>query len=183
MNRKFQDELFDADDDPYHEEICNYLSDQTGFCIESYEIELPEPDPELKKATSKTSAIIQSTDFKPRQMAYIVTLDGTRSENRICTLQECIVMSAGRRYVKTMPDANSRANKKFENLTGTAVYLSIVTSISGNAEMLVPTREQAEAYIEKRENRLYIRNKLLDGEFINSLTEKQLKELRAVITA
>ena len=32
MNRKFQDELFDADDDPYHEEICNYLSDQTGVC-------------------------------------------------------------------------------------------------------------------------------------------------------
>ena len=116
-------------------------------------------------------------------MAYIVTLDGTRSENRICTLQECIVMSAGRRYVKTMPDANSRANKKFENLTGTDEYLSIVTSISGNAEMLFPTREQAEAYIEKRENRLYIRNKLLDGEFVNSLTEKQLKELRAVITA
>lgn len=63
---EFPDELFDAND-PYHEEICDYLSDQTGFCIELYEIEMPEPEPELEKVKSKTSTIIQSMDFKPRQ--------------------------------------------------------------------------------------------------------------------
>mgnify|MGYP004476284281 CR=1 FL=1 len=68
--------------------------------------------------------MVSVKDFKPGQTAYILTRKRGRTQEHF--VSQCIVVSVGRKYVKTAKQESSSITSDFYNVRGDDDYLSEV---------------------------------------------------------
>lgn len=123
--------------------------------------------------------MVSVKDFKPGQTAYILTRKRGRTQERF--VSQCIVVSVGRKYVKTVKQESSNITSDFYNLRGDDDYLSEV-DYCNTGRRLFPTQQAAIEDIEKDMLKNWI-SKATNYSRIDSYTVQQLRQVKEILEA
>lgn len=116
-------------------------------------------------------------DFKPGQTAYILTRKRGRTQEHF--VSQCIVVSVGRKYVKTAKQESSSITSDFYNLRGDDDYLSEV-DYCNTGRRLFPTQQAAIEDIEKDMLKDWI-SKATQHSSMEKYTVQQLREVKEIL--
>lgn len=117
-------------------------------------------------------------NFKPGQTAYILTRKRGRTQEHF--VSQCVVVSVGRKYVKTAKQESSSITSDFYNLRGDDDYLSEACGVS--ERRLFPTQQAALEDIEKDMLKDWI-SKAAQYSSMEKYTVQQLREVKEILEA
>ena len=123
--------------------------------------------------------MVSVKDFKPGQTAYILTRKRGRTQEHF--VSQCIVVSVGRKYVKTAKQESSSITSDFYNLRGDDDYLSEV-DYCNTGRRLFPTQQAAIEDIEKDILKDWI-SKATQHSSMEKYTVQQLREVKEILEA
>lgn len=121
--------------------------------------------------------MVSVKDFKPGQTAYILTRKRGRTQEHF--VSQCIVVSVGRKYVKTVKQESSNITSDFYNLRGNDDYLSEV-DYCNTGRRLFPTQQAAIEDIEKDMLKDWI-SKATQHSSMEKYTVQQLREVKEIL--
>ena len=122
--------------------------------------------------------MVSVKDFKPGQTAYILTRKRGRTQEHF--VSQCVVVSVGRKYVKTAKQESSSITSDFYNLRGDDDYLSEAYGVS--ERRLFPTQQAALEDIEKDMLKDWI-SKATQYSSMEKYTVQQLREVKEILEA
>lgn len=117
-------------------------------------------------------------DFKQGQPAYILTIGRGRTPN--VSIEKCVVVSVGRKYVRVGKSLEDRFLTEYCNLRGYDDYYS-PKETWGDTKRLFPTQQQAAESVEKDELKQTIR-KRISNQRLEMLTLEQLQKIHDILT-
>ncbi|QUO22941.1 hypothetical protein KFE18_05025 [Clostridiaceae bacterium Marseille-Q4143] len=123
--------------------------------------------------------MVSVKDFKPGQTAYILTRKRGRTQEHF--VSQCIVVSVGRKYVKTAKQESDSITSDFYNLRGDDDYLS-ETDYYNTGRRLFPTQQAAIEDIEKDMLKDWI-SKATQHSSMEKYTVQQLREVKKILEA
>ena len=121
--------------------------------------------------------MVSVKDFKPGQTAYILTRKRGRTQEHF--VSQCIVVSVGRKYVKSVKQESSNITSDFYNLRGNDDYLSEV-DYCNTGRRLFPTQQAAIEDIEKDMLKDWI-SKATQHSSMEKYTVQQLREVKEIL--
>ena len=121
--------------------------------------------------------MVSVKDFKPGQTAYILTRKRGRTQEHF--VSQCVVVSVGRKYVKTVKQESSNITSEFYNLRGNDDYLSEV-DYCNTGRRLFPTQQAAIEDIEKDMLKDWI-SKATQHSSMEKYTVQQLREVKEIL--
>lgn len=123
--------------------------------------------------------MVSVKDFKPGQTAYILTRKRGRTQEHF--VSQCIVVSVGRKYVKTVKQESSNITSDFYNLRGNDDYLS-EADYCNTGRRLFPTQQAAIEDIEKDMLKDWI-SKATQHSSMEKYTVQQLRQVKEILEA
>ena len=121
--------------------------------------------------------MVSVKDFKPGQIAYILTRKRGRTQEHF--VSQCVVVSVGRKYVKTGKQESDRFTSDFYNVRGDDDYLS-ETNYYNTGRRLFPTQQAAIEDIEKDMLKDWI-SKATQHSSMEKYTVQQLREVKEIL--
>lgn len=121
--------------------------------------------------------MVSAKDFKPGQTAYILTRKRGRMQEHF--VSQCVVVSVGRKYVKTAKQESSSITSDFYNLRGDDNYLSEV-DYCNTRRRLFPTQQAALEDIESDMLKDWI-SKATQHSSMEKYTVQQLRAVKEIL--
>lgn len=123
--------------------------------------------------------MVSVKDFKPGQTAYILTRKRGRTQEHF--VSQCVVVSVGRKYVKTGKHESDRFTSDFYNVRGDDDYLSEV-DYNNTGRRLFPTQQAAIEDIEKDMLKDWI-SKATQHSSMEKYTVQQFRAVKEILEA
>lgn len=121
--------------------------------------------------------MVSVKDFKQGQTAYILTRKRGRTQEHF--VSQCVVVSVGRKYVKTAKQESDIRTSDFYNVRGDDDYLCEV-DYCNTGRKLFPTQQAALEDIERDMLKSWI-SKATDYSRIDSYTVQQLRKVKEIL--
>lgn len=121
--------------------------------------------------------MVSVKDFKPGQTAYILIRKRGRTQEHF--VSQCVVVSVGRKYVKTAKQESDICTSDFYNVRGDDDYLCEV-DYCNTGRKLFPTQQAALEDIERDMLKSWI-SKATDYSRIDSYTVQQLRKVKEIL--